>query len=368
MGDISKKQMVKTILSRLLVFSALIFYFEAKSDSITYVEFDNSIVENRKVYNGSFQTPYILFRIDKINPIQSEPKGPASVEVTSQEFEQIQQGLAKQLGQTYIPGSLKKLKLSSGLSITIGEYAFVDGKSQVYFGESQEKTSNYLLRSFQMAEATDLSQGWRGPLWNLMISMLNDRVLAKRFGIVTERGHSKKEWGEFFNYLKIKGYIRFLPNLSNIHNLSRPEYLLFGNSTSKRKANLISHLALQGLGRSILEDSDYKIDRNGVGVEQAHTLLFSDNNPETLEVVLQALEKITTGRYTQRNIKYVIVNTGLDSDVRKSNRPRVFVLTKDDGRARALTTEEKETELSLVSAAFSTKKESQKFSCQGLFL
>lgn len=320
----------------------------ANAAELSFFDYDRTIFEPKKTNKtapGIYDSKVILYLIEN-RPnllVQIPPDAPREIEVSSLDLkhkmtrineitEAEESLLAPKDGRI---GSLEPVKLSDGTVIIPGLYRVEVPASFKYFRESPAGR-NYLLEEFKRAEMLEVEGigTFRGPHWNHMVQMLSDRESAKQFGIITARGHSTREWQEFFNYLLEKGYIKNLPNMRNIHNINRPEYEKYGmgDGDSVRKIGLLKKIA-QELTQIKTSDTDNRLHPNGQEAGKFHSLFFVDDNQRTLDLAYEELRDYAMRRW---NVKFIIGNSGPDHEVKRSKRPKTYVIS-DSGTVRPAT-------------------------------
>lgn len=289
-------------------------------------DFDDTIVETRESRGGAFRTKFKLFRINhRATSLQREPEGDEVVEVSPIDLHRIRPYLGK---GNLEPGNFpREQKLENGKVIRPGEYMLRVPDSFEYF-LAAPPGKNYLLADFKEAEASDAGGNWKGPFWENMVEILDRPETAATFGIITARGHSREEWGEFFKYLKKQGYIKYLPNLDLIHSISRPEYDQFGidHQIHQRKQQLLDEV-VASLAAVRLTEADDRLDPNAKGNERLHYLVFADNDSATIEAVTRSFQN--AARSMRVPVKLGVFNYGTKSEVIATQRPPLAIVQSD---------------------------------------
>lgn len=329
------------------IICAVLFVCSANAVELSFMDFDGTIFKPEKFNRntpGIYGSKVILYRIENRPNLFVEVEGaPAEVEVSTLDLENKLTKIndVTELEELLLSpkdgriGSLEKVTLSDGTVIVPGIYRISSPGSFKYFRESPAGR-NYLLEVFKNAEELEVKGlgTFKGPFWNHMVNLLSNMDSAKQFGIITARGHSKREWQEFFDYLLEKGYIKFLPNMNNIHNINRPEYEKYGmgDADSVRKVGLLQEI-VQELTRAKISETDNRLHPNGKEAGKFHSISFVDDNQKTLELAYDVLKNFSMRRW---NVKIILSNAGQDFEVKKSKKPRSFVIT-DIGTTRPAT-------------------------------
>lgn len=346
--QICSAQIVGGFVGKLLVLIWVTFTIcSASAAQLFFFDYDGTILLPKKSDKnalGIYDTKVKLFKIhNRPNLLVNLPDGPEVIEVSASDIkhkltrinevtEEEESILSPKDGRI---GSLEKVTLSDGSTIVPGLYRIMIPESFEYYRESPEGR-NYLLEDFKLAEQLEAKKigTFKGPFWSHMVNLLSDETSAKQFGLITARGHSSREWKELFDYLLERGYIKYLPDLKNIHNINRPEYEKYGmgDSDTIRKVELLKDIALN-LSKKRNTNDDYRLHPNGKDAGFYHSLSFVDDNQKTLQLAYQELRHFATKRM---KVKFILSNSGLDHEVKKSRKPRSFVIT-GDGVARPAT-------------------------------
>lgn len=320
----------------------------ANAAELSFFDFDGTIYQpkkNNKRVQGDYDSKIILFLIEN-RPnllVQIPANSPREIEVSTldlthkmtriNEITELEESLLSPRDGRI--GSLDPVTLSDGRVIIPGLYRIEVPASFKYFRESPADR-NYLLEEFKRAEKLEIEgKGtFRGPYWNHMTQLLSTPESARQFGIITARGHSTREWQEFFDYLLEKGYIKNLPLMRNIHNINRPEYEKYGmgDADSGRKIGLLKKI-IQELTTVKTTEKDNRLHPNGKEAGNFHSVFFVDDNQKTLDLAYEELRDFAMRRW---NVKIILSNSGLDHEVKRSKRPKSFVIS-DNGTVRAAT-------------------------------
>ena len=313
----------------------------ANAVELFFFDYDGTIVRPNKTdrnASGIYDSKIVLFRLENRPNLYIDIENEERViEVSSHD---LKHKLTRINEETNLEESLlaekdgrlgfstKRVTLSDGRQIIPGIYRIVVPESFKYYRESP-KSRNYLLEDFKKSEELETRKigTFKGPFWSQMVNLLSNEESAKQFGLITARGHAIREWKEFFEYLKERGYIKYLPDFKNIHNINRPEYEKFGmgDGDSIRKVGLLKQIIAEMSTRKYKE-SDLRLHPNGEEAVRIHSLSFVDDNQKTLELAYDELRSLAL---RQTNVKIILSNAGLDHEVTKSRRPRSFVLTYD---------------------------------------
>ncbi len=73
---------------------------------------------------------------------------------------------------------------------------------------------NYFLQDIKLAVETMSPDVWKGPSWDAFVAALSDPKSAAWTSIITARGHPPEHILEALEYLKTKGYFKYVPRLS----------------------------------------------------------------------------------------------------------------------------------------------------------
>jgi hypothetical protein len=338
-----------------------------KAVSLILTDFDGSLIENKLIKEGAFQTPFLLFKhpfrkfaFDKI------PETPEIVEILPHELERVQDYLR---GGKFPHSIHRKFTLASGLTIVPAYYEIRHPDSFLYFMESN-KESNFLVDEMKKAEIRVQTEKktFKGLYWDMMEEVLSHPDGAKSFGMLTARAHTPEEWDRFFQHLQAAKHIQYLPELEHIHGVNHTDYDHFGPSsdTKIRKINVLKEIFKQ-LKQVKLFPQDEVMDPDGKSVGRYHTVVLIEDTQEILnEEVLLAIRMSQSSLYP---IKFVFGNAGTETEVRESKRPRWFVITSDGGFRHA-TDIEIRGDLSFLREKYQPKKSSSGkavLRCEGLF-
>jgi len=290
-------------------------------ETLVISDFDNTILETRTAFRGTFQPMVTLFRVEyRSNLVEPAAEGPREVEVPVGILNDLLHLLAK--GPNQIGSLVNELELGDGQAVKAGHYELRVPESfrNFYHLSKEEVGFNVLLESFKQAEAADGAAQWKGLFWAGMVKSLSSADSAKRFVLMSSRAHSRSDWMEFFEYLQSRAYIVHLPSESNIHPLGRREYDALDHraNPANQKAQLVEKYA------RALEATPL---RSG---ETSHTLVVAEDGAEALNAIYKQLARLVTRR-AGAPLKVILVNTGYDWEVRESGRPRVSVITESGG-------------------------------------
>lgn len=272
-------------------------------ETLGFLDYDGTIVENRKIYGGTHSTTHVLFRIQEAGShyIAGITRGPETVEVSQQDYHRIIAHAGEGHGK---PGAINMtMTLEDGRQIRPGMYfpAFPD--TFKYFRESQDPSRNYLLEDFVRAEEKSPNGEFKGRFWDVLIDWCSTAETAKRLTIFTARGHSEKEWNQLFDHMIKKGHIKFRPG--RVVNLSRSEYDRFGlpSDMPGRKANFIA-------------EQVQLMSRVDLPTGERHNVVIADDEKRNLDKITEKLEGLAfSGRYP---VRMYIANVGLRTEIRES--------------------------------------------------
>lgn len=294
-------------------------------------DFDNTFVENRRHHGGTFHTTVRLFRIPtQASLMEASSAGPEVVDLTHDDLEQISQYLAPSLD---IPGPIRKqVTLESGIQFDPSYYFFKSPESYIRFGALPNTPDvHWLMEDLKAAGKS----GWKGPFFQILQEFLASEEGAQSVGILTARGHSREVWHHFFTYLRDQGEIHFLPEPHNYHSVGRSghenKYDHIKDIPS-RKAEVLREYALE-LANTPLTDQDEVLGPDGKTTERMHFLVFADDHPEIIEKALELFQSLA--QQDRMPVKFALFNSGLDSQVKESRRPR-FIVIQSNGSVRAL--------------------------------
>lgn len=307
----------------------------AQSTVIIVSDFDNSIVEGRQtnVISGTFQSYFYLFPTDqpKHHIIQKIQRSNKILTVTSNEFFRILPYLRG--GQQ--EGTITSITLQSGEMIRPDDYEIRYQQTLREFLSSD--TENFLIKTYRRALKASPPNGYRGPFWDYFILLLSHPESARSVRISTARGHSVREWEEFFQLLlEVEAPKHHLPqlyppNLKYFANVSLDNFDIYDldpTHIAQRKVGHLLELAKR-LNNSHL-DPEKKILAPGGGEQYrpGHFLIFIDDHQENLNLFVEQIRPFVQSRQLHQ-LKIGIFNTGLDSEVVSSKRPRFAIMTED---------------------------------------
>lgn len=320
---------------------------EATARFFIISDFDNTTVETRRTsggrgrrYNGSFETPFVWYRITtRPNGFIEAPEGPLTIEVSPADRHRLETQLARGEGH---PGQLgQKARLSSGLEIQPGFYMERNPESFQFFLASPEGR-NYLLEDFKRAlereTKGEFAKGsWQGPFWPYVQQILSSPLTARQFGHTTARGQTYREWREFYQELRRLKLITDLPSLPEVQsqrslfkNMSRTEFdvLHMGGSISERKAKDLQETAL-ALRRAPVTDEDLRLSLDGKRQEKLHSIVYAEDDQHSIDRTVELVSDVIRRKLVP--LKVVIYNAGTEQQIIDSGRPRAFVITESGG-------------------------------------
>jgi hypothetical protein len=110
--------------------------------------------------------------------------------------------------------------------------------------------------------------------------------------------------------------------------MTRPEFDRFGatHDIAGRKAALAARL-FKLIARVSLNETDLTLNPEGTAVERFKTLIIAEDDQHTVDLHLNTLRPLVQSRLG--HVKVIILNAGLSSEVRESDRPRSFVIESD---------------------------------------
>lgn len=298
-------------------------------------DFDNTFIESRREYGGTFHPLIRVFRVHtRWTPLDQEFIGPEEIDLSPHDFQRVSKHLAQASNK---PGVSKKvITLDNGLKFQPSYYYLRNPDSYLRFGATSNfENSRSLIDDLQATGMTN----WKGPFFSFVQEFLKTPDGAKSIGIITARGHSRSAWHDFFSYLKELGEIQFLPELHHFHSVGvNGHYDRYApiDDIPGRKIGILKDYAL-ALAKMPLTEQDERLSPDGTSVERLHFLVFADDNPDTLEKALELFQSMTRRRSVP--VKFAIFNSGLKSQVRATRRPR-FLVIKRDGSIRPLKSDE----------------------------
>lgn len=272
-------------------------------ETLGFLDYDGTIVEHRKTYNGTHSTTHVLFQIQEAGShyIAGITRGPESIEVSQQDYHRIIAHAGEGHGK---PGAINMtITLEDGRQIRPGMYFPSFPDTFKYFRESHDQTRNYLLEDFIRAEEKSPNGEFKGRFWDVLIDWCATAETAKRLTIFTARGHSEKEWNQLFDHMIKQGHIKFRPG--RVVNLSRAEYDRFGlpSDLPARKANFIA-------------EQIQLVSRIDLPAGERHNVVIADDERRNLEKIVEKLEGLAfSGRYP---VRMFVGNVGLRTEIRES--------------------------------------------------
>jgi FMN phosphatase YigB (HAD superfamily) len=291
----------KFILSGLLL-TLLTTTQQAQSKVVYVFDFDNTLVENREQYKGTFNPKVELYRIDGRQSLLQNPiKSEKTVTVLWSDFhERLKPYLAPNAEE---PGMLgKRITLSDGRVIEAGHYylRFVD--SYYSFNEGDGK-SNFLLETYHAAKkAKGSKDAWKGKTWPLFQYLHSSQAghLDADVLILTLRGHSPEEWNSFFKEVK-----KVLSALKKTHTLGLFTEGYHDHQFRKIKKSGLLDFFSQGHHYILFNKRTLKVINS-----LPKNSVIIDDNPEVIEVLLK-----------RKDITPIWINR---KD--QSNHPQVFTI------------------------------------------
>jgi len=322
--------------------------------NLALVDLDNTQVETRYEFGGTFQTPFVLFRIERPGgtifqgAFSDDQIGPERIEVPAGDFQILSEPIyhalttdnllsqrgssAIGLGDGRLGSQLTPYTLSTGQSFIPGFYRVdIDRTFRYFFTDPSGEF--HLLSDFERAYSED-PQAWKGPLWSLFAAFAASPDTVSGLGTVTARGHEHPEWDALYNAMIAKGELLNKPPMNHVHAVSRPEYLRYD------RRGRISHIKvgvyedyMNALKNTQLGPDDMVLGFDGVNPENLHTLIFADDNPEIVRMIIEkARTLMSSGLYP---VKPIILNAG--SPLERDRAPYVeAIVVKRDGTPRPL--------------------------------
>lgn len=293
-------------------------------------DFDNTFVESRHEVGGTFDTLVRVFRVQSsVSSEDLEEVGPDVVELTHHDLQRVSSFLAR---SPEVPGlDQTVVTLKSGLKIRPSQYSIRVPESYLYFGAIPDTDQgHWLLEDLRSAGAN-----WKGPFFKVFQDFLNSEEGARQVGILTARGHAREVWHRFFTRLRDQGEIGFLPEMDHYHSVGIVGYYdryAQIRDIPGRKVGVLREYALN-LAQTPLTENDQVLSPDGSGMQRMHFLVFADDHPEILEKALELFQSLT--RQMKLPVKFALFNSGLESQVEETGRPR-FLVVKSDGSVRAL--------------------------------
>ena len=320
---------------------------------INMFDFDGTLVENRQVRDGTFNTDVLIYRNEqRLNLLQPQAQGPKVLAISFQDYHRISEYLGSGEGR---PGSVsREVELRDGRRIRPGEYYIRYPDSYEYFRESSDGR-NHLLESFKAAEALGDSR-WKGPVWETFQRLCETLEGARTISIITARGHSAAEWQSLFDYWAEKGLIKFKPAAKYVYGMSRPEYDRYSGSGGAVGADL-SDVSVRKA--TLIEEILLKLGRVDIPTGLLHNVRYFEDESRNLNRVAEVFKKIAFGNHVR--VRMTLVNAGLKSEIRSSTRPEVSYIEPQSSVFKSVS---RENLLELGSSAKSTPIRT----CEGLFL
>ena len=321
----------------MVLLSSLLFVpnGSARANVIIVSDFDNSIVEGRQtsVINGTFQSYFYLYPTDhpKHHIIQKIQRRNKVLTVSSNEFFRI----LPYLRGSKQEGTVTSITLQSGETIRPDDYEI---RYQQTFREFLTSNGeNYLLKTYRRALKASSSGGYHGPFWDYFILLLSHPDSARAVRISTARGHSIQEWEEFFQLLvdveapKSGHPHLYAPNIKYFANVSLDTFDIYNldpTSISQRKVGHLLDLATRLNNSHLDPEKKILMPSGGEQYRAGHFLIFIDDHQETLNLFIEKIRPLIQSRQLHQT-KIGIFNTGLDSEVVNSRRPRFAIMTED---------------------------------------
>jgi hypothetical protein len=299
--------------------------------TLIYTDFDNTIVETRKQFEGTFRTPFVLFRIDDRNSVlERVPDGPEVIEVTPVDYENMRRYLFHKDGD--IENRNRVTTLEDGRKVRPGEYTLVFPDSYKYFFDGPNG-ENWLLKNYRETVKRDSSAKWQGPFWNQFVQIMGEDDTSRAVRVITARRHTSEHWDELFAAWVKEKHLPRAPITKYFHNVSYEAYDQFSLSRdiADRKALLV-HQAINNLGRVPLTTNDMRLNPDGTRSELLHYVVFVDDSQETMNRILPLLQDVA--RTKRIPVKIGVFFMGLPTTVKESGRPQ-FSIIKSDGTFRA---------------------------------
>lgn len=323
---------------RAVAFALVCSLFGARSLATTIVlaDFDDTTVETRESFGGTFKTGFKLFRIEyRATTLQPVYNGPPVITVTPVDMHRIKRYLGE--GPAKLGAINRRVNLEDGQVIVPGYYTIRSPDTFEYF-MTAPAGENYLLRDFRLAEKRDPEGAFKGQFWDIMCRILASEKGAEALGFISARGHSLEEWRELFEYLKKRRYIENLPNFDLFHSISLPEYDQYSlrKDVPVQKVKVLEELARK-LGRAPLGPRDTRLHPNGKEHAPYHYLVFADDKQETIDLAAKLFQSLARSQAVK--VKFGLFNMGNRTEVQASQRPQ-FAIVEPDGTFRHATEDE----------------------------
>ena len=355
----------------LILFLSIAVQANLKKAELYIFDWDGTVVEDRNVYKGAHQVPFVLFRINyKGTAYQPDILGPDEIEISYNDYERLTRGTYDPITREHIDplllargegklGSIQEFTLEDGRKIIPGFYYLDPTDSYRYFRES--KDVNYYDYFFQKAyKAHKKSKGEmsiKGEAFDLYYKLINNPETINSVYVLTARAHSQ---AEVFAKLKNDRDQRKLiaktvsddelRSLAQRHYmLMRPEFLHYHNrmgvpSLSALKAGVISDLAL-ALLRSHPTKYVERLHPNGEFFSKGVNLVLLEDRYENLKAMHESLQDIVNRHYGL--LKVTVHNAGRPEDIELLEKPKTYVMTAYN-HERELASEEIDAYLKLL--------------------
>jgi hypothetical protein len=264
-------------------------------------------------------------------------------------------------------------KSGKELSISTAEFALVrqqigkNGKYEMYeIRDDLKKGSlryvademgdgvNHFLKDIKDGTKTDtVKDSWKGPSWDMFVSIMENPETAKEASIITARHHKPETIYEALMYLKEQGYIKNVIPVENIWTVNNSGFAkkfekTFGFPAVESSAVNPSAAKLSVLEQNLDRISKVRISDNspeilkpeGRGLGKYHLFAFSDDDLGNIEKAQNVLsEGISKDKW--KNVKISLFYTGTKTP---GTPPKAIVLSKSKN-PRVLTEENESKEL-----------------------
>ncbi len=308
---------------------------------IYFFDVDNTLIETREEYSGSFQTDIELYRVNSRQNMLQNSIGslPDVLVVSAADLERLKKYLGKNENE---PGMIgKKITLLDGRIVEPANYFLRPGMSFKNYRSANlngKKGNNFqedLISAMKVKPSA-----WKGPAWELWRTRLSNAETAQNTGTLTIRDQ-EDEMRETFKDLKGKAILLNEPNPKFLINLGSAKWDQFTIKHGEEDKHFGKEQFLEEFIRKLgiveLTSENTILDPDGKVSTPYHYLVFVDDNQKTLNKVAALFQKYSQAKFF--NIKFGLVNTGTKTEIRESGRP-VFSVVTSFGTFRPARSEE----------------------------
>jgi hypothetical protein len=332
--------------------------FGTHARTLYLLDFDGTITDDQSPLS-SWRTPWILRRIDRLrsllqpNPARLEL--PQTIEISYREYRQLARLLGKGDGQinslqpiTLAPDPLHPEKETE---IIPGYYAVDEHISFKYYRPARRRYYSYLVNHLEEAvKRTQILNDdlvgrlgreplpeekykWKGLAFPLVQLALSNPETVTDLVVMTARWHAEWEFQKFLKTLRDLGEIQYVHGsdrgrrrvLPRFHSLAEPESLQFGrHGLGSKKANVVMAEAAQLLNSPANFHEELSADpvEAAKGVRRStHAMIVGEDDPRFVDSIRKTLEALSGELYYSHKIKFILLNTGSDEDLKQARWP-----------------------------------------------